>query len=113
MGFRVLAENATDKELLVSKIFEEDVFQRQGEATSSVCNVEVLIAKLQRLPSQPSSSHVVSAHASHAEEPEALLAPCLSRAVANPPCVAWQLACVSPGADEERGHETCAQETPL
>ena len=30
LGFRVLSEDALDKELLVSKIFEEEVFQRQG-----------------------------------------------------------------------------------
>lgn len=34
VGFRVLAENTTDKELLVSKIFEEDVFQRQGAVST-------------------------------------------------------------------------------
>eukprot|EP00286_Rhodomonas_abbreviata_P015508 CAMPEP_0181330680 /NCGR_PEP_ID=MMETSP1101-20121128/24043_1 /TAXON_ID=46948 /ORGANISM="Rhodomonas abbreviata, Strain Caron Lab Isolate" /LENGTH=122 /DNA_ID=CAMNT_0023439981 /DNA_START=120 /DNA_END=485 /DNA_ORIENTATION=+ len=40
VGFRVLAENAADKELLVSKIFEEDVFQRQGDTIVTWTNPE-------------------------------------------------------------------------
>ncbi len=30
LGFRVVAENQPMKELLVTRIFEEEVFQRQG-----------------------------------------------------------------------------------
>jgi hypothetical protein len=39
-GFRVSAENTTDKDLLVTKIFEEEVFQRQGDTIVTWTNPE-------------------------------------------------------------------------
>ena len=40
LGFRVSAENPNDKELLVTKIFEEEVFQRQGDTIVTWTNPE-------------------------------------------------------------------------
>ena len=40
LGFRVLSEQEANKELLVTKIFEEEVFQRQGDTIVTWTNPE-------------------------------------------------------------------------